>query len=144
MGTIVGDKNKMRMHGGKYSHDMTDEELKRCVNGYNKNIATLVKIVTPNFSIIDGIIGLEGNGPIDGDPRRMDIALGGSDPVAVDAVSSYMIGFDPMEIGYIYLCEKMGLGIADLSKIQVTLDGWTKHRKSFKPHDRYSLMTFFP
>jgi uncharacterized protein (DUF362 family) len=144
MGAIVGDKSKKRMHGGRYSHDMTNDELKRCVNGFHRNIADLVKMVYPNFSIIDGTIGLEGNGPIDGEPRRMDIALGGQDPVAVDAVASYLIGFDPMEIGYIYLCEKMGLGIADLSRIQVSLEGWTKHRKSFKPHERYSYMTFAP
>ena len=144
MGAIVGSKGKMSMHGGKYSHDMSNEELKRCVNGFHHNIANLVRMVTPNFSVIDGIIGLEGNGPIDGDPRRMNVGLGGLDPVAVDAIASYLIGFDPMEIGYIYLCEKMGFGIADISKISVNLEGWTKHRKSFKPHERYSYMTFVP
>lgn len=143
MGAIVGVNPKNRMHG-KYSHDMSNEELKRCVNGFHNNVANLVKMVTPNFSVIDGTVGLEGNGPIDGDPRKMDIGLGGLDPVAVDAVASYLIGFDPMEIGYIYLCDKMGFGIGDLSKISVNLEGWTKHRKSFKPHERYSYMTFVP
>jgi uncharacterized protein (DUF362 family) len=144
MGAIVGADMKTRMHGEKFTHDMTNEEFKKSVQGFHHNVANLVKMVTPNFAVIDGIIGLEGNGPIDGTPRKMGVALGWFDPVAVDAVASYLIGFDPLEIGYIYLCEQMGLGVADLSRISVSLEGWTKLRQSFKPHDRYSYMTYRP
>jgi uncharacterized protein (DUF362 family) len=143
MGAIVGAGSKTRMHG-KYPHEMTNVELKGSIKTFHYNIANLLRRLPPDFAIIDGIVGLEGNGPIDGTPRKMNLSLGGFDPVAVDAVGAYLIGFDPLEIGYIYLCEKYGLGIADLSRITVNLPNWTKLRRSFKPHDRYCYMTFTP
>jgi hypothetical protein len=52
------------------------------------------------------------------------------------------MGFDPYEVGYIYLSERSRLGTADLSKITVEPPNWKKYRKRFKPHKRYSHMHF--
>lgn len=87
---------------------------------------------------------MEGDGPVNGKIRKTNFGLGGADPVAVDAVTAFLMGFDPYEIGYLYLCEKAGLGIADLSKIQIEPGGGLKLRKKFKPHRRYSHMHYTP
>jgi uncharacterized protein (DUF362 family) len=46
------------------------------------------------FSIVDGIIAMEGNGPVAGIPKLTGVALAGANPVAVDAVCARLMGFD--------------------------------------------------
>jgi uncharacterized protein (DUF362 family) len=50
------------------------------------------------FSVVDGIIGGEGNGPLDPRPRPAGVVLAGANPVAVDAVAARLIGFDPRKL----------------------------------------------
>lgn len=58
-------------------------------------------LTVPRFNIVDGIVGMEGNGPIQGDPRPTGVLVLGADPVAVDATASRLMGIDPMRIGYL-------------------------------------------
>ncbi len=46
------------------------------------------------FSVIDGIIGMEGNGPLSGDERPSGVVIAGFDPVAVDSVGATIMGLD--------------------------------------------------
>jgi uncharacterized protein (DUF362 family) len=142
VGVIPGIKWKKSLHGGRYPDEMSDEELERSIVGFHQNLLAIFKKVRIDFSIIDGTCGMEGNGPIGGNPKQTNFSTGGTDPVATDAITAYLMGFDPYEIGYIYLSEKTGLGVADISKIEVEGADWMKLRKRFKPHHRYSHMNF--
>ena len=55
----------------------------------------------PRFNIVDGIVGMEGNGPIQGTARPCGVLVFGADPVAVDSTSARLMGFEPARIGYI-------------------------------------------
>jgi uncharacterized protein (DUF362 family) len=46
------------------------------------------------FSIVDGIIAGEGNGPLDADPKPAGLVLAGADPLAVDLAAGRIMGFD--------------------------------------------------
>ncbi len=46
------------------------------------------------FCVIDGLLGMDGMGPMQGDPVESDVLIGGSDPVCVDAVAARIMGFD--------------------------------------------------
>ncbi len=46
------------------------------------------------YSVVDGIIGMDGDGPMAGDPVHSGVVLIGTDPVAVDAVATAVMGFD--------------------------------------------------
>jgi len=46
------------------------------------------------FSIVDGVIGMEGDGPVAGWPKEAGLVAAGHDPVAVDAVCAAWVGFD--------------------------------------------------
>jgi uncharacterized protein (DUF362 family) len=46
------------------------------------------------YSVIDGIVGMEGNGPMQGDRVDSNVVIGGTDPVAVDMVAARVMGFD--------------------------------------------------
>lgn len=50
------------------------------------------------FNVVDGIVGGQGNGPLDADPAPSSVVLAGFSPLAVDAVSAAAAGFDPMSI----------------------------------------------
>jgi uncharacterized protein (DUF362 family) len=58
-------------------------------------------IGVPRFNIVDGIVGMQGNGPIQGDPIRSGVMVFGGDPVAVDATCSRLMNIDPSKIGYL-------------------------------------------
>jgi uncharacterized protein (DUF362 family) len=53
------------------------------------------------FNIVDGIVGMEGNGPIQGTARRSELLAFGEDPVAVDATCARLMTLDPLRIDYL-------------------------------------------
>ena len=101
----------------------------------NKSLAKLAEIISPHLSVIDGFLGMEGDGPVSGTPIEMKVALAGTDFLSVDSVSAHLMGFDISQIGYLYYCKEQGLGEADLEKIEIlgnaSLD---EVRRKFKPH----------
>ena len=55
----------------------------------------------PRFAIVDGIVGMEGNGPIQGDARKCGALVFGDDPVAVDATAARLMTIDPRKVRYL-------------------------------------------
>jgi uncharacterized protein (DUF362 family) len=55
----------------------------------------------PRFAIVDGIVGMEGNGPIQGDAKRCGALVFGDDPVAVDATAARLMTLDPRKIRHL-------------------------------------------
>jgi uncharacterized protein (DUF362 family) len=53
------------------------------------------------FNIVDGVVGMEGNGPIQGTARHSGVLVFGSDPVAVDATCARLMGLEPSAIHHI-------------------------------------------
>lgn len=58
-------------------------------------------LTAPPFTIMDGIVGMEGNGPIQGSPRPSGVLVFGSDPVAVDATCARLMGIDPVRVPHL-------------------------------------------
>jgi uncharacterized protein (DUF362 family) len=71
------------------------------------------------FAVTDGTIAGNGPGPRTMKPEVTNLILAGNDQVAVDAVSSKIMGFDPMSIQYIREGARAGLGNAQLENIDV-------------------------
>lgn len=104
----------------------------------NKIISSVAKYVRPDLAIIDGVVGMEGNGPTSHDAVNFGLVFASLDLVAADSICSYLMGFDPQSIGYLYYCDQMGLGTNNLSKIQVLgLKDYKKYKRTFKPHAGY-------
>src|SRR5262249_11302837 len=55
----------------------------------------------PQFAIVDGIVGMEGNGPLQGKPKRSGVLVFGSDLVAVDATAARLMKVEPRKIEYL-------------------------------------------
>ena len=69
--------------------------------GITPSILDINSTVRPDFAIVDGIIGMEGNGPIQGSPKPSGVLILGDDPVAVDATCSRVMGLVPERIDYL-------------------------------------------
>lgn len=69
--------------------------------GISRSILDINSTVRPDFAIVDGIIGMEGNGPIQGTAKASGVLVAGDDPVAVDATCARIMGLLPEEVDYL-------------------------------------------
>jgi uncharacterized protein (DUF362 family) len=74
--------------------------------GIEECIADLHALFPRQFAIVDGIVGMEGNGPIQGPPKRVGALIAGRDPVAVDATCCRIMRIDPLKIQYLRLAAR--------------------------------------
>jgi uncharacterized protein (DUF362 family) len=74
------------------------------------------------FCITDGTTAGNGPGPRIMKPVEKNVILASADQVAIDAVASKLMGFDPMKIPYIRLAHDSGLGVGDPRDIEVAGD----------------------
>jgi uncharacterized protein (DUF362 family) len=83
------------------------------------NMYQVAKNIRPNFTIIDGVEGMEGNGPSGGTAVNHKIALAGRDVFAVDSICARLMGIPLENVGYLNFGAADGLGIIDREKIDI-------------------------
>jgi uncharacterized protein (DUF362 family) len=71
--------------------------------GIPQSIVDLHHLFPKQFAVVDGIVGMEGNGPIQGTPKQAGVLVAGSDVAAVDATCCRIMGIDPAKIEYLTL-----------------------------------------
>jgi hypothetical protein len=81
---------------------------------------------------MDGIVGMEGRGPANGKPRRMDVVLASRDSVALDATAMRLIGLTPTRSRHVVLTAEAGLGRIAAGDIRVDGD-FAGHATHFEP-----------
>lgn len=72
-------------------------------HGIDQSIVDINSTLRPHFAIVDGVVGMEGNGPIQGKPKPVGVLVFGDDPVAVDATCTRVAGLNPEKIKYLQL-----------------------------------------
>ena len=82
-------------------------------------LVDILRLTRPAFAVVDATVALEGDGPKTGRPKPMDLILASGDPVALDAVQAYIMGWEPGEIAHVRMCGEAGLGEHRLEKIVV-------------------------
>ena len=55
----------------------------------------------PHFAIVDGIIGMEGDGPIMGTPKKAGVLVMGRNLAAVDSTCARIMGINPYKVNYL-------------------------------------------
>jgi len=93
----------------------------------------------PHLNIMDAVWGMEGDGPSQGRPRHVGLILFSQDAVAMDAVASHLIGFDPMEIPTTRIAHTRGVGVGDLGEIELVGEPIEPYRKRFKPPTNFFM-----
>jgi uncharacterized protein (DUF362 family) len=69
--------------------------------GIDECITDLHGLFPKTFAVVDGIIGMEGNGPIQGKPRHSGVLVAGRDLPSVDATCCRIMGIDPAKVVYV-------------------------------------------
>ena len=92
-----GSTKQVIRSGNWYGNDTTWRmalDLNRCLF-YGNADGTFKSVSSKRYySVLDGIIGMEGDGPMQGDPVNTNLVITGTDPVAVDIVAARVMGFD--------------------------------------------------
>lgn len=82
--------------------------LQRADN-FAHHLVDLVECIKPDFNLMDGIVGMEGDGPSSGDPINSGIILGGKNPHAMDKVAIDFMGYEEEEIYTVKYARDRGL-----------------------------------
>jgi uncharacterized protein (DUF362 family)/NAD-dependent dihydropyrimidine dehydrogenase PreA subunit len=80
------------------------------VSLFSQMLVDLNLLLKPRLFIMDGIMAMEGNGPRNGNPRKMNLLLLSTDPVALDTVVCRLINLDPKLVEPLVYGEQFGLG----------------------------------
>jgi uncharacterized protein (DUF362 family) len=97
--------------------------------GIPECIADIHRLFPRQFAIVDGIDGMEGNGPILGHTKRAGVIVAGRDPISVDATCCRLMGIEPERVNYLRLAGG-GSRIAEASVLQVA-EPWRPLRQWF-------------
>lgn len=77
---------------------------------FGEAVADIYSVIKPHFAVMDGVVGMEGNGPSHGKPINSGVILASRDCVSLDIVAAEMIGFDPLKIPTTAGALKKGFG----------------------------------
>ncbi|WP_447969243.1 DUF362 domain-containing protein [Nitrospira sp. M1] len=74
-------------------------------HGIHESILDIYATLKPHFAIVDGIVGMEGDGPIMGDPKPMGVLVMGRSLLSVDATCARLMGVSPHNVPYLSAAE---------------------------------------
>jgi len=74
--------------------------------------------VRQHLIIADGIVAMEGLGPIHGSPVNLGLIVSGKNPVTVDAACCHIMGFNPYAVEPLWKAHQQGMGEIDREKIR--------------------------
>ncbi len=103
----------------------------------HRNVASFARLTLPDLVVLDGFYCMDGNGPVDGFPVRLEAAVSSIDPLKADGVGARLIGLQPEEIGYLYYLHEDGLG--DYSLNGLVGEDIDKVKQNFKLHPTYNI-----
>ncbi|MDP2984153.1 MAG: DUF362 domain-containing protein [Candidatus Latescibacter sp.] len=115
---LYSEKNKM--HLGSYK-------------GLNYNIVRVARNIQPGFALLDGVTGMEGDGPtIYGKLVEQGVMIAGPDMVSVDRIGIELMGLDYNTIKHVQYCALAGVGQGDIGKIVVLGPNIDNFRTTYK------------
>ncbi len=121
-GVTLGMKNMFGLLPDKFKG-------KYHVKGMDKVIVDINTVLKSTLTVVDGFIGMEGKGPVHGNPVRMNTIIAGADPVATDATATRVMGIDPQTIEHIKWGHEKGLG--EMYNVEVAGDGVESVKRIF-------------
>jgi uncharacterized protein (DUF362 family) len=81
--------------------------------GISKVVVDINSVIKPVLTVIDGFVGMEGKGPVQGSPVKMDLIIASKDVVAADATGCRLMGIDPHSLSHIRKAYEKNLGNID-------------------------------
>jgi uncharacterized protein (DUF362 family)/NAD-dependent dihydropyrimidine dehydrogenase PreA subunit len=93
------------------------------IKAFGKVLVDVLQLVRPGLTILDGVLGIHGNGPgMGGTPHRYECIAASTDPVALDAVVTQAMGCRTGAVLHLGQADARGLGVSAPDKVQVIGD----------------------
>ncbi len=105
--------------------------------GLAGSVVDVAAAVRPGLAIVDGIVGMEGDGPINGTPRPVGVVVLSADAVAADATGARLMGLDADKVGYLSEAGRF-LGQARLERIEQRGEDPERSARAFAVNDEFS------
>ena len=108
---------------------------------FSNAVIDIYSILKPKLAIMDGIVGMEGEGATNGTPIESKVILSSPDCVSLDAISSEIMGFSHKDILTTCIAHDRGLGIGELDRIEISGEKIVDVKMDFKKskHIYYKL-----
>ncbi len=95
----------------------------------NRNIAKLFSAMGPCCGVVDGIEGMEGDGPVSGRAKRWGYVFASCNCAALDRLVTLAMGFNPDDVGYLYFLKGLAGEVAPVGEpLSSTFTKFTPHR----------------
>ncbi len=86
---------------------------------FARMLVDLFSSVPPRLNVMDAVVAMEGEGPSAGYPRQVGLILASPDGVALDAVASRIVGFNPMAIHTIAIADARKIGVGNIQQVEI-------------------------
>ena len=124
IGAVEGYRNRKGLHTKKDLHEV---------------IAKIAKVILPDLVLIDGTVGMEESGPIQGKAIKSGWTLASFDALAADSLTAYLMDFEIRGIPYLRMIQDLGLGkLFTEDKIEVIGEKPDDLVTHFKPYRKFS------
>jgi uncharacterized protein (DUF362 family) len=119
VGTLSGVEQKKKIHKGSKAINLT--------------LAKMAQHVVPDLTVIDGTIGMQGNGPIDGFEMPSNVVVASHHGIAADVVGLQVMGYKLEQVGYLrYAMELRNMSVDDIEVVGSAID---QVRVEYADHD---------
>jgi uncharacterized protein (DUF362 family) len=132
----VHREDRIKVHG---CHSHSERTLPREAQVIQANLTRVSRRLRADIAVIDGTVGVQGNGPNGDDTIELGIAVASADPYAADAVMAHAMGFARDDIGLLVYAQQLGLGVTDLADIEVSGPALASVVRPFTPHKTHDL-----
>jgi uncharacterized protein (DUF362 family) len=124
VGVVPGYTTRLKIHKGKFIHHV---------------MTSIAQYAYPDFVVIDGTIGMEGDGPVGkGTKKNANWVISSFDALAADSLATYLMGFSINDVGYLNLLYQKKYGVLyPKDKIKILGENPKKLINPFKPHKNF-------
>ncbi|MFN0119606.1 MAG: DUF362 domain-containing protein [Blastocatellia bacterium] len=104
--------------------------------GIDESIVDIATTVKPGFTIIDGIVGMEGNGPLHGEAVHSGVIVMSENLTAADATAARLMSVDPLRVRHLAYMRGLGEPVAQRRIVQAG-ERIADHRQTFQLIDSF-------
>jgi uncharacterized protein (DUF362 family)/Pyruvate/2-oxoacid:ferredoxin oxidoreductase delta subunit len=112
------------------------------IKDFSNLLVDICETVKPHFCIIDGIIGMEGDGPSAGTPKKTGLLIASENTYEIDVVGAYLMGINPLEVPTIQRCKERGLCSGEIKDIEIVGEDIQKYVQKYILPDIRSVNFF--
>lgn len=89
-------------------------------NYFSRMLVETYEMLRPAITIVDAVVAMEGQGPIKGQPRALNLIMASTDGPALERVAAEIVGIKPARLRTLAAARELGVGVSHLDQIDVT------------------------